>query len=424
MTNNNKIVTLCEYDSIDNEPLKKFLEKEKSSEDKNNLQFYFSNSWGEIKPKGYCGAFSINGTTYRILPKIDTEKKEERINSYLVFMFLKAYDIKIKNEDVSNSMRNTKLTIFDVLIDVFCRNLLSELSKGIHRMYVTERDNLRKIKGRWLIREHITRNFLNEKVYCEYDEFSENNKLNKLFLFAAKVLKPQDREIRKKLKQIELALEEVDFEIIDANNFNISFNRMNKRFEESVKMALLLLRHLVPNFTGGRSSSFIFLFEMHKVFEKFIANLFKDLEPKFNNRVVHIQKQKQDIGSDLCIIPDLIIMNGDEAELIIDTKYKVFDMNPTQSDKYQMFAYGMSYNYIDNAKRKVLLLYPEKDGNKVDKLEYNIRGTSENSEVTIHVAKIDVKMQQEKNLDYKEYIVDMKNKLSKITVINELLKEN
>jgi hypothetical protein len=57
---------LYEYETINDENLLTAV--------KNNpkLQKYFSNKWGVIKPKNYCGLLHVNGEDYYILPKISS----------------------------------------------------------------------------------------------------------------------------------------------------------------------------------------------------------------------------------------------------------------------------------------------------------------------------------------------------------------
>ncbi len=413
----NKPIQLWEYDEITDPNLLEILKKEIKKKE-SHYKDYFTLSWGStFKPNGYCGSFAFNGETYSILPKIegkgDDDWDDVRNLSYLTYMFLKAENIDLKNEDISNAMNRERLSLYDVLIKIFTNKLLPELQKGIHREYVSKRDNVNKIKGRWLVRKHITKNYFNEKIYCEFDEFSENNRLNKLFLYAAKVLKPQSQETRKDLRRIELVLDEVEYEVIDVKKFNYSFHRMNKRFEKSANLALLLLRYLLPNFSGGSKNSFIFLFKMHDVFERFIANILKDLEPELDDREVLIQPPKYDKDNDLNIKPDMVIKKDDRVELIIDTKYKLFTGNPTPGDKYQMYAYGMSYDFQNNRNRSILLLYPEKEGNEQKERDFHLQGNVDESHVDLYVEKINVKTDS-KIVGFDQYISDIKDRLKEI----------
>ena len=65
-----------------------------------------------IKPKNTCGFISLNNENYFIVPKI-CDKNETNLNIF-IYMLLYAYDIKVKNEDISNlqNMQYNFLKIF------------------------------------------------------------------------------------------------------------------------------------------------------------------------------------------------------------------------------------------------------------------------------------------------------------------------
>ena len=377
------------------------------------LKNYLKSINGKITSNGYCGAFSVKeGDTYRILPKID--KDEDNDQMYLIFMLLKAYNIKIKNEKFSSSIKNQKITLFDLFADLFANELWSELTKGIFKEYITKQDNLKKLKGKWLINHHISKNFFKEKIYCEYDEFTENNPLNQLFMYAGRNIRTELAAVNKKLKKIEYAFDEVNYNIIDPYLFNYHFHRLNKRFQNSAEMALILLKYMVPNFNKSHKKSFIFLFLMHELFESFIANIVKDLENELNCRV-EIQKIKITDGSEKKIKPDITLIDKKtgKAKLIIDTKYKILNKKPSDADIYQMYSYGMSYDFVDNH-RKVLLLYPKEINSEVDTGEFKIKGTSKDSEVNIFSEKINLTIEKFEFITFDNYINELKNVIVKL----------
>jgi 5-methylcytosine-specific restriction enzyme subunit McrC len=230
---------------------------------------------------------------------------------------------------------------------MFAINLLNELKKGLYKEYLTKQDNLPVLKGKYLINENLKYNFTKNKIYCEYDEFSENNSLNQFFLYAVKYLQKFVND-KKLLKQCELIFDEVEYKLVDINRVEtINFNRLNVRFKTSFEIALLLLRQSIPLFHKDKKS-FAFLFDMNVLFEKFIARMAKELD---NNGKI----QNKDNFGDLTLKPDIILKNQ-----IIDTKYKKLDSlnDIKQGDKLQAFSYGINYK-IEN----VMLLYPkdEKD---------------------------------------------------------------
>ncbi len=416
----NKI--LYEYQEIQYKELNDFL-LDSSKKQESPVKEYFNVKWGnKFTPNGYCGGMVVNNCTYSILPKIEQGKLKNNLSAvdddknmqYLTFMFLKAYDVKVSLEDVSNSLQNQRHSIIDILIDLFCTNLLRELSKGVYREYIQIRDNIKALKGRWLLNHHFSKNVINDKVYCEFDEFSESNDINSIFMIAARNLTSNSPTIRKKLKQIEHYLGEVDEVSVDIENFKFQSNRLNKRFGISVQLALILLKHQVPVFSNKQHLAFCFLFKMHEVFEKFIANLLVDMKSLYESYEIQIQNSLLDRGNILQIRPDIVLHKDSKAKLIIDTKYKLFDKKPSQADLYQMYSYGMCYDFIEPTERKVLLLYPQKEENNIEQKEFQILGSNKDSIVNIEAHEIAMYSDNDHLLSYDKYIKEISNNLSNI----------
>ena len=327
--------TIYEYESISNEELKNHIINT------TELHKYFTLDWKDLKAKQYCGILNFDNQDFYILPKIVNHNDEKNLNIF-IYMLMYAYDVKLSNEQIANCA-NQEHTILEVFVQMFAINLLNELKKGLYKEYLTKQDNLPVLKGKYLINENLKYNFTKNKIYCEYDEFSENNSLNQFFLYAVKYLQKFVND-KKLLKQCELIFDEVEYKLVDINRVEtINFDRLNVRFKTSFEIALLLLKQSIPLFNQDKKS-FAFLFDMNVLFEKFIARMVKELD---NNAKI----QNQDNFGDLTLKPDIILKNQ-----IIDTKYKriksIEDIK--QSDKLQAFSYGINYK-VEN----VMLLYPK-----------------------------------------------------------------
>ena len=230
------------------------------------LQSYFQSDFGNVRARQYCGMLHFEGVNYYILPKI---AKDEPSNlRTFIYMLMYANDVVLSNEQVA-SCANERASIIEVFVQLFARGLLGELRGGVYKKYTTKSENLPVLRGKYLVNENLKYNLTKNKIYCEYDEFSEDNKLNRFFLHAVRTLQKYVQD-KKLLKQCELALDEVVRTPIDPNRLNIHFDRLNKRFAPSYETALLLLRQPIPTFDDGRRS-FAFLFDMNVLFEKFVG---------------------------------------------------------------------------------------------------------------------------------------------------------
>lgn len=324
---------LYEYENIKDKDLVEHIKKNET------LHKYFSFNWGKLSPKQYCGVLSFDEKDYYLLPKISKEK--ERNLKIFIYMLMYAYDVKLENEDIASCV-NEKHTILEIFVQLFAKNLLRQFQNGVYKEYISKEENLKVLKGKYLINENLKYNFTKDKIYCQFDEFCENNMINQLFLYAIKTFKRHVKN-KKILKKCELILDEVEYKNIDIDNLNIHFNRLNTRYKMSVEFAIMLLKRFIAIFKKDKKS-FAFLFDMNELFEKFIGKIVKSINPN-----AKLQNEK-DFGS-LKLKPDILCQ-----DIIIDTKYKIITSykDIKASDKYQMYVYANNFDI-----QKTMLLYPK-----------------------------------------------------------------
>ena len=374
---------IYEYKYLNNNLLEKHII------DNSSLHKYFTQDWGRVKASQYCGILNFDNQDFYILPKIANHNDEQNLNVF-IYMLMYAYDVKLSNEQIASCQNQEKHTILEVFVQMFASGLLQELKKGIYKKYITEQNNLSVLKGKYLINENLKYNFIKNRIYCEYDEFSPNNELNQFFLYAVKYLQKFVKD-KKLLKQCELIFDEVESWQIDINKLNIHFDRLNVRFKTSFEVAILLLKQSIPLFNQDKKS-FAFLFDMNVLFEKFIARIVKEINHK-------AQIQNSYNFNDLLLKPDIILENQ-----IIDTKYKKLKSikELKQSDKLQAFAYGVNYDV-----RNVMLLYPK----HLDEIKYNLVLGKEDKKVELKIQSIDLNYDGN---DFTEYIETIKHKVREI----------
>jgi len=301
------------------------------------LHPYFEINFKGIKPKNYCGFLSIGNQNYFIIPKI-TNEDNKNLNTF-IYMLMYAYDINLKNENLMNA-ENKEHQIFELFIRLFSDALLDEFKKGVFKQYITMQENLKVLRGKYIIEQNFN-NFYHQNIYCEFDEFSMDNELNRFFLYAIRVFKKFSSYSN--LHRCEAVLDEVEYLNIDFKRLNIHFDRMNSRYKKSYEVALMILQKLIPMTQNNTDKSFAFLFDMAEVFEKFVGRMYKEIDST-------TQLQKQGHFGSLVLKPDIMT-----ATKIIDTKYKKVKNRSDLSvqDKYQMFVYGMNFKIQDT-----MLLYP------------------------------------------------------------------
>jgi len=374
---------IYEYKTVKRPELTKYIIDDKS------LHTYFKQDWKKVKAQQYCGIINYDNTDYYILPKIADHENKKNLDIF-IYMLIYAHDIKVKNEDLSNSLNLKSNNILEVFIQMFAKNLFAQFQKGTYKEYITKQDNLTTLRGKYLINENLKHNFTKNKIYCEYDEFSEDNELNQFFLYAIKTFMKYTKN-KKLLKQCELVLNEVTKREFDINNLNISFNRLNNRFKDSFEFALLLLKKSIPSFAKDKKG-FAFLFDMNVLFEKFMGKIIHESHDN-----VEIPKGTKKFG-ELYLKPDIIV---NSKNLIIDCKYKKIKDNEIakRDDRYQMYVYANNYENINTT----MLLYPK----HLDVIDEDVILGNNDNKVKLKMRSIDLDF----DAGYDEYIKEIKNRI-------------
>jgi 5-methylcytosine-specific restriction enzyme subunit McrC len=135
------------------------------------------------------------------------------------------------------------------------------------------------------------------------------------------------------------------------------------------------------------------MFDMNVLFEQFIGKIVRSIEPK---AII----QAENNFSNLKLKPDILISD----RLIIDTKYKKVNGKEElkRDDKYQMYVYGKNY-HID----QTMLLYPKHLEDINEELYLGKKGEG----VALKMRSVEL---QSNVSDFREYIVEMKNKIKEV----------
>lgn len=373
-----------------------------------NLNNAAQYGFNKIKFINYVGIISVGNLVIEILPKISITNDIIKDRKILMFMLSKCNKVSVNiNEILETNIVNQSL--LDILAKIFTKKLLLELQKGMYLEYVTEENSLNKIKGKVMITQNAKINYANKsKVYCRYDEFTENNILNSILLRATNFLLPliNTSLIKKDLNIIKSILSDVDDLYIPVNIFeNYKLNKKNERFKEVFILAKLILNNSIMNKSSGKENGFSILFKMNYLYEEYIGVLLKEsIEDKeitvnTQEKLKYLLCNKNTGRNEIALKPDIVIYKDNKPKIIIDTKWKSASIDGrevySQSDIYQMYAYITTYTECE----KCILLYPRV-----------------NKEV------VHSKWKLNNNINYKEIIINEVTLESYTETKNELLK--
>jgi 5-methylcytosine-specific restriction enzyme subunit McrC len=314
--------------------------------------------------QNYVGVVTLGNITIEVLPKIDNLSAQS-IRHNLISMLAVTMKLDIKEIDIAK-LSTQNLDLLEIIIRIFCDKFFAQLRKGIVRRYERREENLNLIKGKVIssINSRVNIGYP-ERLYCEFDEFQDDNPLNRLFKTTFRYLSrlSKDRTNQRRLSELIFAFDEVtDISVSEIEWNGIIIDRQSKRYNLLYNLSKLFLKRESTDVISGSQEGYSLLFDMNELFEEYIGLKCKAL---FKSEVVTLQSPKKYLLSDVqtlkgmfMTIPDISIDDRLGSRTIIDTKWKILDSEKDkdgvlQQDIYQMYAYA--HNYMS---RDVYLLYP------------------------------------------------------------------
>ena len=338
--------------------LKKFIFDNADSSDF-ALSYFIKNHKETIRVNNYVGVIETNaGFVIEILPKIYQEDHPENIRRIFIQMlrYLKHSPFKSINPAHLNTK---KFPVFEIFITAFLDELDTLMKKGLKKFYTEQEENLNCLKGRIIFSKHIQKNLIHkERMYVQYDEFSVDIPQNRILKSAIAYLLGRSvlYKNRIRLNQYLQLWESIPVSFNLERDFNCinGHNRLYQHYDKSIQWAKVFLKgESFTNF-NGKSLNTAILFPMERIFEDYVAAMFAKFNPHNykikkqdrRNHLVesHINKPK------FLLKPDIVIENKGIPLAILDTKWKQIDQNKpdknyliSQSDMYQLYAYGKKY---------------------------------------------------------------------------------
>ena len=361
-----------------------------------------------IKTKSWVGVIKYKNLHLEILPKLISEdanndkkiSEEERsiILKNLIFMLSYTKNLDIKTND-NAKLSTEKNPFIEILIREFATSLFEALKRLTPKRYVREEENLNYLKGKIKFSENIRYNCTNQaKFYCEYDEFSENNLLNQLFLFVSTCLYniSNNSYNKKTLKFIINYYSDISFVRFDKFKVSkIKLTRNQELFKKSFNLAKMFVEQTSVDLSKNKFENITLVWDMNKLFEEFIFELIKRKIPEFEaiaQKPKRLLKRENVTRRDTRI--DILIQN---PKVIIDTKDKKFtDFDDISSaDIYQVTTYCLLHNY-----KRAILLYPQYEKNVPDIYDYQLNCAENNYHIdfcTVNLKNNDLKDKEVQN---------------------------
>jgi len=381
----NKIYTIIEFDSFIRsevphlsyhalpnstfESLKNFVLNNSSDQNSNGADLFsisIKRGVGEvITAKNYVGLIALkDGTIIEILPKIhyglgaDIGKSKRVLLNMLRFLD----DISFKNFEISN-LKTDKISLFEIFVSMFLKEVVKLTKQGLRSTYIAIDSNESFIKGKINHIQNIKENLVHrERTSLRFDDFNLNRAENRLIKSTLRYLFSITRSDvnRNTIRSLLSLFAEIPYsENYDSDIKSCQENRSVTHYQKSILWCKVFLKGNSFTSYSGSDVAIALLFPMEEVFEKFIGGKMRvlcegDLEVNLQHRKFSLFEEPT---RSFYLQPDIILEKASK-NIVLDTKWKILDLNSynfgiSQADMYQMYAYGKKYSA-----ERVWLIYP------------------------------------------------------------------
>lgn len=332
-----------------------------------------------LKAGQVVGVVAAEGCNLEILPKIDfpsgieAASRRGLIRRRLIHLLAVALDIEIDAGSIT-PLGWQKDSVLEILIRLFSTKLADAVRQGMPRRYLHRQEDLRSLRGRLDVGRQFSALALNpSRLACRFDDLSTDTALNQIMKATIDRLSSLAKATENQRRLAELAFSYADVSTIPISELkweDVQIDRTNARWKDLVSLARLLLGDRFQSTSSGGEAGFSLLFEMNTLFEQYVGRMLRRALAG-SDLTVHLQGgrlfclESFDSGRGLFQTkPDVLIKRGGEVVQIIDTKWKMISariddpkQGISQSDVYQMMAYGQIYR-----PNSLVLLFPHHAG--------------------------------------------------------------
>ncbi|NCD12065.1 MAG: restriction endonuclease [Epsilonproteobacteria bacterium] len=322
-----------------------------------------------LQAQNYVGLIQTkDGTTIEILPKIQ-ELSEDESKNILIKMLKTLKKSPFKNVNMAH-LQSTKMPLLEIFITMFLEELAALVRKGIKSDYITKEENLPFLKGKLKVGEQIKKNNIHkERFYVQYQEFLSDRAENRLIKTTLHYLykKSHTTKNQQRIREFLFVFDEISTCKDVKNDFlHVKPNRQMKEYKQILLWCKTFLLENAFSPYKGDDIAFALLFDMNLLFESYVGAYLKKkgLHVSLQDRGKHLVEEPRKFA----LKPDIVVTckTNSEKLIIADTKWKIIkeEKDISQSDMYQLFAYGKKY-----ANQTLYLIYP-RDGTEQPKLNY------------------------------------------------------
>lgn len=342
-----------------------------------------------IKTGRYVGTVQTkDGQIIEILPKIykaSGKQEEDKDICREVFLNMLRHFADSQARSFQNASLSTKkgFPILEVYIGNYINSVESLILGGLKKNYMLIAENQRFLKGKLDIHKQITQNITNKARFSiQYNKYSENIPQNRIIVTTLRKLLDYSHSTTNKAHIARLLMILSDIPSSTNIEYDLRTSSSSNRLFSVYDLVLqwssqFLLNKGFTTFAGSCVNQSL-LFKAEKLFEGFVAYLFKKYAPRYNvdaQNTKYFLVDKHNGKGMFRLRPDIFVEtnpNDPNYEcIIIDTKWKAIDeTKPDKNylidmkDMYQLYAYGHKYKQGQSQEQevevlpKLVLVYP------------------------------------------------------------------
>jgi 5-methylcytosine-specific restriction enzyme subunit McrC len=309
----------------------------------------------------YVGVLQVGGLTIEILPKAEKGQANKGKWQRALLQMLKRSGIVDTESAPEADLHLRRSSLLDLYLDCFVSEVERLSHAGLAKKYRVCEGNLYKVKGRILFRQQISRNLLHrERMYTAHQIYDADNPFNRILKKALGIVErvATRPSISARAAAAALAFESVSEVRVTSETFErLRMDRNTERYRRAISLAQLIILNYTPDLKAGREHVLAILFDMNRLFERFIlAELHRAVAARVD-RTFRLHGQLSHLfWSSRSIRPDVVIefLSQQQGRVVLDTKWKIPQGDqPSDEDLKQMYAYNV---HIGSAHS--LLVYP------------------------------------------------------------------
>lgn len=344
-----------------------------------------------IKTGRYVGTIQTkDGQVIEILPKIykSGDRAEEDV-ALCRRVFLKMLSCfqqsQVKTFQDASLSTKENFPVLEAYISRYLSEVERLLMDGLKKNYFQVEENQKFLKGKLLINKQISKNCVDKTRFAvRYSKYIEDIPQNRIIVSTLYKLSKTSQSSVNVSRSYSLLSAFSD--IPPSSNvesdllLSLRSNRLFSNYENLLQWSSqFLLNKGFTTFSGNHVNQSL-LFSAEKLFESFIAHLFKKYAKDYavssqHSKYFLVDKYGDTEHGKFRLRPDIVVESKDSKNfadydtIIIDTKWKNLDSNAPDKnylidikDMYQLYAYGQKYHlgdsYFLDIIPKLVLVYP------------------------------------------------------------------